>query len=114
MNENTKNVVKMIIYYVIACCEKQDIQQCRDVINLQYDMVSNGGKDEYLDSMIYVLPERHIVRNLYKGISKNGIEEMISAYKMAVDIFSNAEEINLSKLEDDEEVEKLAEKLMNL
>ena len=29
MNENAKRVVKMIIYYVIACYEKQDMQQCR-------------------------------------------------------------------------------------
>lgn len=114
MNENAKKVIKMIIYYVIACCEKQNMQQCRDVINLQYDMVSNGGKDEYLDSMINVLPERHIVRNLYEEISKDGIEEMISAYKIAVDIFLNAEEIDLSKIEEDEEVEALAEELMNL
>mgnify|MGYP000023653262 CR=1 FL=1 len=114
MNENVKKVVKMIIYYVIACYEKQDIQQCRDAINLQYDMVSNGGKDEYLDSMIYVLPEKHIVRSLYEEISEKGIEEMISAYKMAVDIFSKAEETDLSKIEDDEEVERLAEGLMNL
>ena len=39
---------------------------------------------------------------------------MISAYKMAVDIFSKAEETDLSKIEDDEEVERLAEGLMNL
>ena len=77
-------------------------------------MVSNGGKDEYLDSMIYVLPEKHIVRSLYEEISENGIEEMISAYKIAVDVFLKAGEVDLSKLEDDDEVEKLAEKLMQI
>ena len=114
MNENAKKVVKMIIYYVIACYEKQDTQQCRDAINLQYDMVSNGGKEEYLDSMIYVLPEKHIVRSLYEEISGNGIEEMISAYKIAVDVFSKSGDVDLSKIEDDEEVEKLAEELMQI
>ena len=114
MNENAKKVVKMIIYYVIACYEKQDIQQCRDAINLQYDMVSNGGKEEYLDSMIYVLPEKHIVRCLYEEIGENGIEEMISAYKIAVDVFSKADEIDFNKIEEDEDVEMVVEKIIDL
>ncbi len=84
MNENTKKVVKMIIYYVIASCEKQDIQQCREVINIQYDMVSNGVKDEYLDNLINIFPKGHDVQNLYEEISKNGIDEMISAYNGAL------------------------------
>lgn len=113
MNENVKRVVKMIIYYVIACYEKQDIQQCRNAINLQYDMVSNGGKDEYLDSMIYVLPEKHIVRSLYEEISEKGIEEMISAYKIAVEIFSKVDEIDFTKIKDDDDVEIVANKIMN-
>ena len=51
MKENVKNVVKMIIYYVIASCEKQDIKKCREVVELQYDMLSEGGKDEFLDNL---------------------------------------------------------------
>lgn len=50
---------------------------------------------------------------MYEEISENGIEEMISAYKMAVDIFSKSGEVDLSKIEDDEKVEKFAEELMN-
>lgn len=114
MNKNVKNVVKMIIYYVLAGCEKQDIQQCREVIELQYDMVSNGGKDEYLDSLINIFPKDHVVQNLYKEISKNGIDEMILAYKGAADIFSKADEIDFAKIEEDYDVEKIADKLMNL
>lgn len=113
MNENVKKVIKMIIYYVIAGCEKQDIQQCREVINIQYDMVSNGGKDEYLDSLINIFPKGHDVQNLYEEISKNGIDDMISAYKSAVEIFSKADEIDFTKIKDDEDVEIVANKIMN-
>ena len=103
----------MIIYYVIAGCEKQDIQQCREVINIQYYMVSNGGKDEYLDSLINIFPKGHDVQNLYEEISKNGVDEMISSYKIAVEMFSRAEEIDFTKIKDDEDVELVANKIMN-
>ena len=109
MNENVENVVKMIIYYVIASCEKQDIEKCREVISLQYDMLSNDGKDEFLDELINIFPEGHNVQNLYQEISKNGIIEMLSAYEYALIAFSKADEIEFSKIKNDEDVEKIAE-----
>lgn len=114
MNENAKKVVKMIIYYVIAGCEKHDIEQCKEVINLQYDMLTNGGKEEFLESLINIFPKDHDVQKLYEDISKNGIEEMISAYDGAISAFAKATNINFSNFKEDEEVEKLADKLMSL
>lgn len=113
MKENVKNVVKMIIYYVIASCEKQDIKKCREVVELQYDMLSEGGKEEFLDNLINIFPKGHDVQNLYEEISKNGIFEMMDAYEGALIAFSKADEIDFSEIKNHEDVERIAEKIMN-
>lgn len=114
MNEKSKEVVEMILYYVLASCEKQDLEQCKEVINLQYDMLTNGGKDDFLDSLIDTFPKDHIVQEKYQEICKNGVDEAITAYDGAISAFSKADKIDFSKLEDDEDVEKLAKELMSL
>ena len=71
---NIKEQLLNLIYpKICGICEKgKNTYLCKKCEN-KLKEIAIFGKDEYLDSMIYVLPEKHIVRSLYEEISEKGI-----------------------------------------
>lgn len=65
LNEVQEKAIRMIIYYVLACCEKdkQTIESCIEINKLLIAMVKN--EETKADRLLNLFPDKHPVKLIY-------------------------------------------------